>query len=104
MRPDFTVTPAWREEVYRRLDRDGVHVDRRTWDQGSSVVDRMLEGRIASLAFGDSASFRRGIPRDTQLQSALGLLRGAHSQAEALAHAAAAARRTPAPEAGHTGI
>jgi len=104
VRPDFTVTPAWREEVYRRLDRDGVHVDRRTWDQGSSVVDRMLEGRIASLAFGDSASFRRGIPRDTQLQSALGLLRGAHSQAEALAHAAAAARRTPAPEAGHTGI
>ena len=103
VRPDFTVPLAWREELYRRLERDGVRVDRRTWDAGATVVDRMLEGRVASLAFGDSASFRRGVQRDTQLQSALGVLRGAHTQAEALAHAAAAARATPAPEAGHPG-
>ncbi|HEX8907383.1 MAG TPA: S41 family peptidase, partial [Longimicrobiaceae bacterium] len=103
VRPDFTVPPAWREELYRRLERDGVHVDRRTWDAGVTVIDRMLEGRVASLAFGDSASFLRGVPRDSQLQTALGVLHGAHTQAEALAHAAAAARATPAPEAGHTG-
>ncbi|HEX6749813.1 MAG TPA: S41 family peptidase [Longimicrobium sp.] len=103
VRPDFTVPAAWREELYRRLEREGLRVDRRTWDAGATVLDRMLEGRVASLAFGDSASFRRGIGRDKQLQTAITVLHGASTQAEALAHAAAAARATPAPEAGHTG-
>jgi carboxyl-terminal processing protease len=102
VQPSFTVSPAWREEVYRRLQRDGVQVDRRTWDAGATVIDRMLEGRVSSLAFGDSASFRRGIPRDTQLQTALSVLHGARTQADALAHAAAEARSTPAREASHS--
>ncbi|HEU4562927.1 MAG TPA: S41 family peptidase [Longimicrobium sp.] len=95
-RPGFTADPAWREELYRRLQKDGVVVNRAEYQAGASLVDRMLQGRVASLAFGDSASFKIGIPRDTQLQSALGILRGSRTQAEALARASAAAQATPA--------
>ncbi|MBV9109115.1 MAG: S41 family peptidase, partial [Gemmatimonadetes bacterium] len=103
VQPNFAVTPAWRAEILRRLERGGVHVDPNTWNAGATVIDRMLESRVSSLAFGDSASFRRGVARDTQLQTALRVLHGATTQAQALAHAADAARATPAPEAGHTG-
>jgi len=96
VRPGFTAGAAWREELYRRLQHDGVQVNRAEYQAGASVVDRMLEGRVASLAFGDSASFKIGVPRDTQLQSAIGIVRGARTQAEALARANAAAQARPA--------
>lgn len=94
---NFTVSSAWRDEVFRRLQKDGVRVDRATFDAGAPVLDRMLEQRVSSLAFGDSASFRRSAPRDAPLQTALSVLRGAHTQSEALARAAGMARATPAP-------
>jgi len=96
VRPGFGADPAWREELYRRLEHDGVRVDRAQYQAGAPLIDRMLQGRVASLAFGDSASFKLGVPRDTQLQSALGIVRGARTQAEALARAGAAARAQPA--------
>jgi len=94
---NFTVNAAWRDEVFRRLQKDSVRVDRATFDAGSSLLDRMLEQRVSSLAFGDSASFRRNAPRDQPLQTALAVLRGAHTQAEALARAATLARAVPPP-------
>jgi len=97
VQPNFSVNGAWRDEVFRRLQKDGVRVDRTTFDAGASLLDRMLEQRVSSLAFGDSASFRRTVPRDVQLQTALSVLRGAHTQAEALARAATLARATPVP-------
>ncbi|HYJ80173.1 MAG TPA: S41 family peptidase, partial [Longimicrobiaceae bacterium] len=87
---DFAATPALRDELFARLRREGVAVERRQFDAGAPALDRMLEGRVSSLAFGDSLSFRRGAPRDRQLQAALGLLRGSRSQAETLSRAAAA--------------
>ena len=94
---NFSVSSAWRDEVYRRLQKDSVRVDRTTFDAGASILDRMLEQRVSSLAFGDSASFRRSVGRDQPLQTALGVLRGAHTQAEALARASSMARAAPAP-------
>ena len=94
---NFAVSAAWRDEVYRRLQKDGVNVDRTTFDAGASILDRMLEQRVSSLAFGDSASFRRNAGRDQPLQTALGVLRGVHTQAEALAKASSMARAAPAP-------
>ena len=66
---------------------------------GAPLVDRLLEGRVSEMAFGDSAAFRRGIPRDRQLQAAMEVLRGAGTQGDALARAAARPprlRRVPA--------
>ncbi|MFL5539186.1 MAG: S41 family peptidase [Longimicrobiaceae bacterium] len=94
---NFSVSSAWRDEVYRRLQKDSVRVDRATFDAGASILDRMLEQRVSSLAFGDSASFRRNTGRDQPLQTALSVLRGVHTQAEALARASSMARAAPAP-------
>jgi carboxyl-terminal processing protease len=94
VQPDFRATPAWREELYRRMERRGFRVDPAKYQAGSPLVDRLLEDRISEFAFGDSAAFRRGIPRDAQLQAALRVLRGAQTQPDALTRAAAA---VPAP-------
>ena len=98
--PGFRSGAPWRDDLYRRLERRGVRVDRAAYDAGAPLVDRLLESRVSEMAFGDSASFRRAVPRDRQLQAALQVLRGAATQREALARAAAAARpeRVPAGE------
>jgi carboxyl-terminal processing protease len=93
-RPDFVPGPEWREQLFARLRREGVAVERGQFDAGSGWIDRLLEDRVASLAFGDSASFRRAAARDDQLQAALGLLRGAATQAETFARVP---RPVPAP-------
>jgi carboxyl-terminal processing protease len=94
---DFAVDAAWRDEVFRRLQKDGVRIDRATFDAGATLLNRMLEDRVSALAFGDSASFRRNSRRDAPLQTALRVLRGANTQAEALARAAGMSRIVPAP-------
>jgi carboxyl-terminal processing protease len=94
---NFSVSSAWRDEVFRRLQKDGVRVDRATFDAGAPLLDRMLEQRVSALAFGDSASFRRNAPRDVPLQTALSVLHGVHTQAEALARAATLSRAAPVP-------
>ena len=87
--PDFRGGPAYRDELARRLERRGVRVDPEAYRAGAPLVDRLLEDRVLEFAFGDSAAFRRTAPRDLQLQSALEVLRGARTQADALARAAA---------------
>jgi len=82
---DFTVQPAWRDTLYRRLTRSGVEVTRAQWDASRSMVDRLIEQRLARTAFGDSAAFRRWAPSDAQLRRALALLGSARSQEELLA-------------------
>ena len=84
-RPDFTVQPAWREDYRRRLDAIGVALRPGQFDAAASIVDQLIEQRLASLAFGDSAAFRRYAPQDAQLQKAIALLKQAPSQAELLA-------------------
>jgi carboxyl-terminal processing protease len=86
--PAFRATPEWRDDLHRRLDARGVRVERDAYDAGAPLVDRLLETRVADFAFGDSASFRRGIERDAQLQAALEVLRDARDQPEVLRRAA----------------
>ena len=89
VRPDFTVPAAWREELYRRLQRDGVEVPREAYDAAGHFIDRLLEQRVALLAFGDSAAFRRMSRFDNQVQAAIDLLRQAGTQKELIARVAA---------------
>jgi carboxyl-terminal processing protease len=89
VRPDARSDAAWRDELYRRLERRGMRLDREKYRAGSPLVDRLLEDRVMEFAYGDSAAFRRGLPRDRQVQSALEVLRGARTQTDALARAAA---------------
>lgn len=89
---DFTVQPAWRDDFRRRLESAGVALAPGQFEQATSVVDQLIEQRVASLAYGDSLAFRRWVPQDAQLQRAIALLRGAPDQAALLARAGRAGR------------
>jgi carboxyl-terminal processing protease len=92
--PNFTLQPAWREELHRRLQRNGVTVDRAIWEAGGSYVDRALEQRISRLAFGDSTAKRRFLPYDAPLRKAVELLRKGQTQRDLFTVATASARRS----------
>ncbi|HWP03168.1 MAG TPA: S41 family peptidase [Gemmatimonadaceae bacterium] len=93
VKPDFVVRPEWREELYRRLQKKGVEIDRKLYDGAARLIDRELELRIARLAFGDTAERRRSLPDDAQLRKALELLRQGKTQQELFALVAAAGRQ-----------
>ena len=78
--PDFVVAPAWRDSLHHRLVTAGVEFRPGQFESARGVVDRLLEQRVASLAFGDSAAFRRSTAHDAQLRQAVALLRAAPSQ------------------------
>jgi carboxyl-terminal processing protease len=82
---DFTVTPAWRDEIYRRLGQNGVTVDRSTYDTGVGFVDLWVSRRVAETAFGASESRRRELERDPQFQKALEVLHKGTSQKDLFA-------------------
>jgi carboxyl-terminal processing protease len=91
VQPDFTVQQAWRDDVFQRLQKAGIAVDRSTWDAGIGEVDRLLEQRLAQIAFGDAAARQRSLRDDSQLRQALEVLRRGGSQAELFAIASARA-------------
>ncbi|HEX9755033.1 MAG TPA: S41 family peptidase [Gemmatimonadales bacterium] len=85
VQPDFTVPDAWLDELYQRLQKANVKVDRGLYDGAAPYIRRILEQRVATLAFGDSAWFRRIVPEDRQLLTALEYLRKGRTQRELLA-------------------
>ena len=89
VRPDFTVSQAWRDELYRRLVSDTVRIDRAVYDAGVGYVDRLLENRIARVAYGDTTALRHQLKDDPQLRRAMELMRKGTTQREIFAAAAA---------------
>jgi carboxyl-terminal processing protease len=84
---NFSVEQAWRDSVYARLTSAGVQLSRPAFDAARELIDRDLERRVASMAFGDSAAFRRTVSYDSQLRRAIDLLRKSATQRELLAAA-----------------
>lgn len=82
---DFAVSPQWRAELLERLRAADVAVTPEQFEAATPLVDRMLEQRVASLAFGDSASFRRFAPHDAQLRAALEILKQGTTQSDLFA-------------------
>jgi len=91
--PNFEVQPAWRSELYDRLAKKGVTVDRKLFDGAQTQIDRMLEQRVARLAFGDSTARRRSLDDDVQLQKALEILKKGQNQKDLFALAPQFSRR-----------
>jgi carboxyl-terminal processing protease len=83
----FVIDRAWRDELFTRIESTEVPITRSQFDDARSLIDRMLEQRIAGLAFGDSASFRRFAPHDAQLRTATELLRQGRTQSDLFAAA-----------------
>jgi carboxyl-terminal processing protease len=92
---DFSVQPQWREELYSRLAKDSVKIDRAQWTAGQSYIDRQLELQVAHVAFGDSTQARHALKDDPQLQRAIDLLKKGGTQKDLFAVAQAAARSVP---------
>jgi carboxyl-terminal processing protease len=86
---DFKLQPAWREEMYNRLQKAGVTVDRKVWDAGGVYVDRALDQRVSRLAFGDSTAKRRFLPYDAPLRKAMEILNKGQTQQDLFTIAAA---------------
>ncbi len=89
--PDFEVTPAMREEVWRRMIARGVDIPRPVFDEAEDMVSRFIAFDIARYVFGGEAEFRRRAAVDRPLQKALELARGARTEQDLLRRAAAAA-------------
>jgi carboxyl-terminal processing protease len=83
--PDFTVTQEWRDQLFDRLLKADVDVTREQYEAARPLIDRMLEQRIASLAFGDSAAFRRMAPQDAHMRAAVELLQQGRTQKDLFA-------------------
>ncbi|MEX2109861.1 MAG: S41 family peptidase [Gemmatimonadaceae bacterium] len=94
--PDFEVTPAMRDEVWRRMAERGVDIPRSVFDEAEEMVSRFIASDIARYVFGGEAEFRRRAAVDRPLQKALELARGSRTEQDLLRKAAAAA---PPPEA-----
>ncbi|MGQ0647386.1 MAG: S41 family peptidase [Gemmatimonadaceae bacterium] len=93
VKPDFKVQPEWREELYSRLQKKGVEIDRPMYEGASRYLDRQIERQVARLAFGDSASRRRTLPDDPQLQRAIDILKKNPSTRELIALASSQAKK-----------
>jgi carboxyl-terminal processing protease len=85
VKQDFVVPPTWREEFYRRLQAQGVTIDRSLYNAAGGEVDRLIGNSVARLAFGDSTAKRRAISDDVQLTRAVAAARQASTQRELLA-------------------
>lgn len=86
--PEFVVTTAMRDELWRRLTARGVKISRSTYDQAQPLVSRLLGYEIARYSFGLDAEIRRRAMSDAALAKAVQLATGANTRAELLRRAA----------------
>ncbi len=85
----FTVTPQMRNTFIARLRAKDVPVDSALIAKGAGTeLDRLIGARISSMAFGDSATKRKYLDDDNQLQKAIEVLKGVQSQQALFALAA----------------
>jgi carboxyl-terminal processing protease len=94
LQPNFAITQAMRDEFFNRLIKAKVAISRAQFDAAQAVIDRNLEQRFTMMAFGDSAAFRRASASDTQIKTALELLRRATTQRGLLALAGSEAKKS----------
>jgi carboxyl-terminal processing protease len=80
--PDFEVTPAMRDELYRRLQARKIVVERAVYDSAHTLVDRALGGQITRFVFGTKAEYARTLREDADLAKARELLRGVTTPSE----------------------
>jgi carboxyl-terminal processing protease len=89
--PDFVVTPAMREEVWKRMKERGIDIPRSVFDEGEPLVTRLIGFDIARYTFGSEAEFRRRASVDKTLQRALDLAHGARNESDLLRKASSVA-------------
>ncbi|MGH7443670.1 MAG: S41 family peptidase [Longimicrobiales bacterium] len=87
LQPGFSVDPSWRAEWLERIQAAGLRLTPAQLEGTTAMLDRLIEQRMAAVAFGDSAAFRRTLPTDAALRQAIALLATGATQQELLARA-----------------
>jgi carboxyl-terminal processing protease len=90
--PDFTVTPAMRAELLRRMRARGITVDSTVYETSAALIDRQLGYEIARYVFGEQAESARRLRDDAAVAAAVQFVSGATTQQELLRRAAAVPR------------
>jgi carboxyl-terminal processing protease len=85
VKPGFRIEPSWRDAVFAHLQKNDVAVTRTQFDEARSLIDRLLQVRIATLAFGDGAAFSLTIPDDAPVRTAISLLEKGRTQSDLFA-------------------
>src|SRR4051794_14432853 len=80
----FKVTPAMRQEGYTRLRSHDVDISESVFNGAGALIDEQLGYEVARYVFGRPAEFRRRAANDSQMQTAMGLLRKAQTPKELL--------------------
>ena len=94
---DYTISPAWRTELRRRLTAAGVTIDPKYEPVATKTLDRELDRRVARLVLGDAGAKARLLPEDHQLARAVELLTAARSQNALFAAAQQGTKSAQAP-------
>jgi carboxyl-terminal processing protease len=82
--PDFAVTAAMRDELYKRMGAKGIALDRATYDAASHYIDQQLATEITRYVFGVDGLFTRSLTHDSVLVVGADLASRATSPADLL--------------------
>jgi carboxyl-terminal processing protease len=79
---DFAVTAEHREGLWQEMTRRGIDVPRSTFDEASTVLDRLIGDYIARHVFGRRGEVVRRTRQDSAVRAAMQLLEGASDPRE----------------------
>jgi len=82
--PDFSVTPAMRAELFRRMQARGITVEARVYADAAPLIDHLLGYEIAHYVFGDAVEFARRLHDDPAIASTLQFVSGTTTEQELL--------------------
>jgi carboxyl-terminal processing protease len=95
--PEFAVTPAMREQLWRKMQAAKLDVSRDVYDRAHEAIDRVIGLEVARQKFGVPGAAQRSATGDPVVVKALELLRGI-SAPEALMKRLAEQPVKPAPK------
>lgn len=75
LKPDFTITEAMWNELYRRLTAAGIQVERELFDASRGAIRYRLVSDLATSAFNEEVAAQRRLEQDRQFGTAVQLLR-----------------------------
>lgn len=87
--PDFVVTPAMRDGLWRVMGERGFKFDRSIYDAASPIVDHLIAREVSRFVFGAAGEARRSIEDDAVIRVAQSLLAGSQSPHDVLERGAA---------------
>ncbi|MGH7545678.1 MAG: S41 family peptidase [Gemmatimonadota bacterium] len=80
LKPDFTITEAMWDELFRRFVAAGLEVERSLYDSARGAIRYRLTRDLATAAFSEEVALRRHLDEDRQVTTAVQLLREGRNQ------------------------